>query len=166
VSCVRRCEAHSEGLCSIFLLEEDGLHLRYAAAPNLPEAYWSVTDGIRIGPHAGSCGAAAYLRKPVFISDILTRPNWADFRDSVPHDGMRAAWSTPILSHDGAVLGTFCMYYRDVRQPSPAEIHRERSREHSLSRETTPLVYRDLRAACELQFATLSTREHGVRRAS
>jgi hypothetical protein len=38
--------------------------------------------------------------------------------------------------------------------------------QHSLSRKTTPLVSRDLRAACELQFATLSTREHGVRRAS
>ena len=29
-------EAHSEGmLCSIFLLDEDGLHLRYGAAANL-----------------------------------------------------------------------------------------------------------------------------------
>jgi hypothetical protein len=36
---VRQIEAHSEGmLCSIFLLEEDGLHLRYGASPNLPEA--------------------------------------------------------------------------------------------------------------------------------
>jgi hypothetical protein len=35
-------------LCSIFLLDEDGLHLQYGAAPNLPEAYRAATDGVRI----------------------------------------------------------------------------------------------------------------------
>jgi formate hydrogenlyase transcriptional activator len=116
-------EAHSEGMsCSIFLLEEDGLHLRYAAAPNLPEAYRAATDGMCIGPDVGSCGAAAYFRKPVFISDIFSHPNWSNFRGFVLHSGLRAAWSTPIMSHDGRVLGTFCMYYREVRHPSPGEI--------------------------------------------
>jgi hypothetical protein len=39
-SITRLIEAHSEGmLCSIFLLDEDGLHLRYGVAPNLPQAY-------------------------------------------------------------------------------------------------------------------------------
>ena len=36
-SVTRLIEAHSEGMsCSIFLLEEDGLHLRYAAALTCP----------------------------------------------------------------------------------------------------------------------------------
>src|SRR5262249_52768570 len=69
-----------------------------------------------------SCGAAAYLRQPVFISDMLSHPNWEGFRDVVLQSGLRAAWSTPILSHDGKVLGTFCMYYREVRQPVTDEI--------------------------------------------
>src|SRR5271169_2579716 len=48
----RLIEAQREGmLCSIFLLEEDGQHLRYAAAPNLPEAYRARTDGACIGPN-------------------------------------------------------------------------------------------------------------------
>jgi formate hydrogenlyase transcriptional activator len=116
-------EAHSEGmLCSIFLLEGDGLHLRYAGAPNLPEAYRAATDGLCIGPNVGSCGAAAYLREPVFISDILSHPNWAIFGDVVLQSGLRAAWSAPITSHDGKVLGTFCMYYREVRHPRRADI--------------------------------------------
>jgi formate hydrogenlyase transcriptional activator len=122
-SVTRLIEAHSEGMsCSIFLLEEDGLHLRYVAAPNLPEAYRAATDGVCIGPNVGSCGAAAYLRKPVFISDILSHPNWANFRGFVLHSGLRAAWSTPIMSHDGTVLGTFCMYYCEARHPGPGEI--------------------------------------------
>src|SRR5438128_2293833 len=72
-SITRLIEAHSEGmLCSIFLLDEDGLHLRYGVAPNLPQAYQAATDGTCIGPNVGSCGAAAYLRQPVSVSDILS----------------------------------------------------------------------------------------------
>src|SRR5712672_413293 len=122
-SITRLIEAHSEGmLCSIFLLDEDGLHLRYGVAANLPQAYQAATDGTCIGPNVGSCGAAAYLRQPVFVSDILSHPNWTNFRSVVLPSGLRAAWSTPILSHDGKVLGTFCMYYREVRHPGTDEI--------------------------------------------
>src|SRR5580692_5950059 len=122
-SITRLIEAHSEGmLCSIFLLDEDGLHLRYGVAPNLPQAYQAATDGTCIGPNVGSCGAAAYLRQPVFVSDILSHPNWTNFRSVVLPSGLRAAWSTPIMSHDGKVLGTFCMYYREVRHPGPGDI--------------------------------------------
>jgi formate hydrogenlyase transcriptional activator len=122
-SVTRLIESHSEGmLCSIFLLEDDGLHLRYGVAPNVAESYRAATDGLCIGPNVGSCGAAAYLREPVFVSDILSHPNWANFRDVALQSGLRAAWSTPIMWHDGKVLGTFCMYYREVRHPGPGDI--------------------------------------------
>ena len=35
--------------------------------------------------------------------------------------GFRACWSTPILAHSGKALGSFAMYYREPRSPSPAE---------------------------------------------
>src|ERR1700739_3033917 len=119
----RLIEAHSAGmLCSIFLLDEDSLHLRYGVAASLPEAYWAATDGICIGPNVGSCGTAAYLRQPVFVSDIASDPRWVKYRGFALQSGLRAAWSTPIMSHDGKVLGTFCMYYREVRHPTPDDI--------------------------------------------
>jgi formate hydrogenlyase transcriptional activator len=120
---VRLIEAHSVGMfCSIFLLDEDGLHLRYAAAPNLPEAYRAGTDGACIGPNSGSCGTAAHSRQPVFVSDILSDPKWAGYREIARQSGLRASWSSPILSHDNTVLGTFCIYYREVRSPGPDEV--------------------------------------------
>ena len=119
----RLIEAHSTGmLCSIFLLDEDGLHLRYGVAASLPEAYRAATDRLCIGPNVGSCGSAAYLRQPVFVSDIASDPRWVKYRDFALQSGLRAAWSTPMMSHDGKVLGTFCMYYREFRHPGPAEI--------------------------------------------
>ena len=116
-------EAHSEGmLCTIYLLDEDGLRLRFAAGPNLPDAYRVATDGVHIGPEVGSCGAAAYLRKPVFVADVFAHPHFASFRDLLVQAGLRAVWSSPIISHAGKVLGTFGMYNREVRHPSPAEM--------------------------------------------
>ena len=116
-------DAHSEGmLCTIYLLDEDGLRLRFAAGPKLPDAYRVATDGVHIGPEVGSCGAAAYLRKPVFVADVMTHPHFAGFRDLLVQAGLRAVWSSPIISHDGKVLGTFGMYSREVRHPSPAEM--------------------------------------------
>ena len=116
-------EAHTPGaLCSVFLLDEDGEHLRYAAAPTLSDEYRIATDGVSIGPHVGSCGAAAYLGQPVFVSDVLSHPHFASFRDLIVQTGMRASWSSPIISHDDKVLGTFGMFYREVREPGPAEI--------------------------------------------
>ena len=113
-------EAHSEGmLCTIYLLDEDGFRLRFAAGPNLPDAYRVATDGVYIGPEVGSCGAAAYLRKPVYVADVLTHPHFANFRDLLVEGGRRAVWSSPIISNDGKVLGTFGMYNREVRHPKP-----------------------------------------------
>jgi PAS domain S-box-containing protein len=122
-SITRLIEAQNEKmLCSIFLLEEDGLHLRYAAAHTLPEAYRAATEKAAIGPDVGSCGRAAYHRQPIFVSDIASDPKWTDYRDVALQSGIRAAWSSPIMSNDGKVMGTFCMYFREVRSPGPSEI--------------------------------------------
>jgi PAS domain S-box-containing protein len=121
-SLLRLIESQSGGmLCSILLLDEDGVHLRHGAAPSLPESYNKAIDGLIIGPNAGSCGAAAYFGKPVVVTDILTDALWDDYRESAVKHGLRACWSSPILLHTGQVSGTFAMYYRVSRGPGPEE---------------------------------------------
>ena len=53
---------YPEMLCSLLLLEADGIHVRHAAAPRLPLSFTRAIDGAAIGPCAGSCGTAAYRR--------------------------------------------------------------------------------------------------------
>src|SRR5258708_12170979 len=73
-------EAHTEGaVCSIFLLDEDGQHLRYAAAPKLSDEYRVATDGVCIVPHVGSCCSPPSLRHPLFVSDTLSHPHFPNF---------------------------------------------------------------------------------------
>jgi PAS domain S-box-containing protein len=103
--------------CSILLVDETGMRVRNGAAPSLPADYVAALEGQPIGANAGSCGAAAFLKRSVIVEDIATHPNWVDYRDVALRHGLRACWSTPILSDD-KVLGTFAMYYREPRGPS------------------------------------------------
>jgi PAS domain S-box-containing protein len=119
---VRVVEAQFAGmLCSVLLLDEDGQHVRHGAAPSLPEPYSKAIDGLCIGPKAGSCGTAMYRREAVVVTDLLQDPLWESYRDVAEPYGLRTCWSTPILAHSGKALGSFAMYYREPRSPSPAE---------------------------------------------
>ena len=110
-------------VASILLLSFDGNHVRHAVAPSLPESYIKAIDGSPIGPKHGSCGTAMFRGEPVNVSDILTDPLWDDYREYAKEIGMRACWSTPIMSSKGKVLGSFAMYYREPRNPDGEEQH-------------------------------------------
>ena len=112
-----------EMLCSILLLSADGNHIVHGAAPNLPEQYVNAVNGAPIGPKHGSCGTAMYRGEPVVVTDIFSDPLWDDYRDLAAGTGLRACWSTPIMSRRGKVLGSFAMYYRQPQAPTGAEAH-------------------------------------------
>src|SRR6266480_2156399 len=121
-SLCRLVEEQSSGvLASILFMDSNGKQLRHGGAPNLPKAYTEAIDGAFIGPSVGSCGTAAYRAEQVIASDIATDPLWADFRDLALTHSLRACWSTPIFSSEGKVIGSFAMYYREPRRPSPRE---------------------------------------------
>ena len=117
--CTEIEKQHAGLLCSVLVLDTDGITLRSVAAPSLPEEYCQAIDGVKIGPSVGSCGTAAFRRQPVVVSDIATDPLWAEYCHlALPHS-LRACWSTPIATQDGAILGTFAVYYREPRIPDP-----------------------------------------------
>jgi PAS domain S-box-containing protein len=88
-----------------------------------------------------------YLKRPVVVTDVLTDPLWADYRDLAKSCGLRACWSTPIISSHGDVLGSFAMYRQEPRGPNAEEtrlteaatqiasIAIERQQDHVLLRE-------------------------------
>jgi len=121
---VRLIEEQAHGMrCAVLLADAQGQRLSFAAAPSIPEDYKTGIDPfLRIAPEMGSCGTAAFLREPVYTQDTATDPLWKDCGDIAVRNGLRAVWSTPILSDDNAVLGTFAMYYGEPRLPSPEHI--------------------------------------------
>jgi formate hydrogenlyase transcriptional activator len=107
---------------AVMLMDLDGRHLRPAAGPRFPKEWLEAITPAKIGPCVGSCGSAAFLKQRVIVSDIATDPLWADYRELTLRYGFRAAWSQPLLSKNQHVLGTFGMYYPEVRIPSETDL--------------------------------------------
>ncbi|HWZ87284.1 MAG TPA: ATP-binding protein, partial [Polyangiaceae bacterium] len=108
---------------SVLLVAEDGLHLRTGAAPHLPPEYQRLVEElITVGPNEGSCGTACFRRERVVVSDIANDPLWAPYTEIAERFELRACWSEPIFSRNGEVLGSFAMYYAEVRSPAAREL--------------------------------------------
>lgn len=120
---VRVVERQSQDFrASVLLVSDDGRHLVDAAAPGLPEDYRRAIDGLEIGPVAGSCGTAAHRGERVVVTDVSKDPLWAPYRDLAARYGIVACWSQPIVTTDGALVGTFAMYYPDPQVPTAKDI--------------------------------------------
>ncbi|HMI19854.1 MAG TPA: EAL domain-containing protein [Sphingomonas sp.] len=105
--------------CSILAVDSDGV-LHPVAGPSLPQTYNDAIDGLKISACAGSCGTAAFHRRQVTVTDIETDPLWADYKALALPLGLKACWSSPIVS-SGRVVGTFAFYYRERRGPTDFE---------------------------------------------
>lgn len=122
---VHAIEQQSKGMVgSILLADLDQQMLYTAAAPNLPVAYCDRIDGLAIAPNMGGCGTAAYCRQRVVVQDTYTDPLWQNFRDLARQYRLRSCWSSPILSSQGQVLGTFALYAHEMRSPQDEDWHR------------------------------------------
>jgi signal transduction histidine kinase len=95
----------------------DGNRLWRGAAPSLPEWFVDV-DGFEPDPRVGTCSAAAARKERVITYDIMTDPQWAGHLDLAVKHGLRSGWATPILSSENTVLGTFALYWQNLRNPS------------------------------------------------
>ncbi len=105
-------------LCSVMLLADDGTTMLSAAGPSLPPDYLQAIHGAQIGPTVGSCGTAIFRKETVVVSDIMSDPLWAPYKELAAQYGLRACWSTPILLDKNTALGSFAMYYRETRSPT------------------------------------------------
>jgi PAS domain S-box-containing protein len=108
-------------LCTILIFDPVTNQLRHGAARRFSPDLCTYIDGLRIGPDVGSCGAAAFHQRPVIVTDIATHPSWEPFRARFLEQGLRACWSTPILSPARELLGTLAMYFVEPRGPSDEE---------------------------------------------
>jgi PAS domain S-box-containing protein len=116
-------EQAGDMLCSVLLADPGQQRLRFVAAPHIPDDYKKgIEPYLRIAPEMGSCGTAAYLRQPVYTRDTATDPRWENCGQIAVRNGLRAVWSTPILSDANTVLGTFALYYGKPQLPAEEHI--------------------------------------------
>ena len=117
-------DAHAPPVASmVCLMDPNGKELFPGAGPHIPAALTAAITPWPIGPNRGSCGTAAFTKQRVIIPDISNDPRWPDkARDLALNHGFCAAWSEPLISKDGEVLGTFCLSYAEPRIPNNRDL--------------------------------------------
>ena len=106
----------SPSVTTILLMDPDGKHLSVTAAPRVPGQWVSAVSPRPVTPECGLCGKAAFLKTRVIVANVATDPGWHDeYREIAIRNGIRAAWSQPILTKDNQVLGTFALFSPEPR---------------------------------------------------
>jgi PAS domain S-box-containing protein len=112
-------QSRDEFLVAIHLLEEDGRHFGQVAAPSLPASYAQATKGMDASLQMGPCSSAVTTHEPTVVRDFAVETRWPAFIAEAVSLGLRACFTTPIFSSYQRILGTFAIYYRAPRDPSP-----------------------------------------------
>jgi len=116
-------EIFPEMICSVLEVDNAQEKVYHLAAPRLAAEYCKLINGSAIGPKTGSCGTSVYHRSQVIVSDIDHDPLWEDYREIAGPFGLKACWSTPVISSHGShVLATFAIYYTTAREPKFDEL--------------------------------------------
>ena len=102
-------------ISSVLLADADGQHLWPAAGRRVPDDYKQLITPLPIGPAIGACGTAAFRKERVISSDIATDSLWSGpaekYRRMALQHGLHTAWSVPIVSENGTLLGTFGLHH-------------------------------------------------------
>jgi PAS domain S-box-containing protein len=110
--------------CSVLLLDGSGRRFQVGAAPSLPRAFNDWFNGRPIEAFAGPCALAVNLKSQVISADLTRDPRWDEsgWNALAASHGLRSCWSTPIVSIDQRVLGTFAIYQSEAGDPSPSQL--------------------------------------------
>jgi signal transduction histidine kinase/GAF domain-containing protein len=107
--------------CGIYPIDGRSKTFEFGVAPSLPASYTSPIEAASVASDDSPRGRSISERTQVIAEDIASDPRWmeAPCRAHVLEHGLRAVWSTPIVSREGPVIGTICVYQQQPGSPSP-----------------------------------------------
>ncbi|PYU19112.1 MAG: hypothetical protein DMG32_25035, partial [Acidobacteria bacterium] len=108
---------------TVLVMDADRKQLWQGGGQRVPHEWISTIIPVPVAFQAGLCGTAAFLKARVIVPDVATESNWPDqYRDLALRNGIRAAWSEPILTKEKEVLGTFALYSHQSRVPTDEDL--------------------------------------------
>ena len=107
---------------AISLVGADGQSFVSIAGRRLPARWRAVEERLAIDIRNGSSAAAVYLGRQVLVADVARDAYWQRRRDVALDAGFHAAWSVPIKSANGRVLGALSIYRPEAGAPLPPDV--------------------------------------------
>ena len=109
--------------CTTMLVEPGRASFQGAVAASLSQEFIASVESMRLTPESGPCAIAACLKQQVVIPDLRSESRWKNdlWYQLALRDGLKACWSTPVMSTSGQVLAVFAVYYQDPKVPNLLE---------------------------------------------
>ena len=114
-------DLHHASMGLLMLHDENRQDLHPVASVGFREAYLSAVG--RIGIDIGVCGTAITEQRPVIIEDVEQEATFAPFLENARMAGYRAVVCLPLLTRNGAPLGTLAVYFNKPHRPSKQVMH-------------------------------------------
>ena len=102
----------------IMLKKPASNRLMEMVSPSLPKSFIRDLGPIDVSLYGGASGVAAYLQKPIVVTDIESNPLWDKNRQHAIVHGFRASLSIPLLSSNQELLGTIELYSSQIGAPN------------------------------------------------
>ncbi len=96
--------------------------MRFLAGPSVPEKLRGLLDEMNTEEEMASCGMAARLGEPVYVSDTRSDARWSAIQGVAEEFSIGACWSHPVTALDGSVLGTFALTFADSCAPGSEQL--------------------------------------------
>jgi formate hydrogenlyase transcriptional activator len=109
-------------ISAVMLMDPDGTRLWPVPGRRVPQGWIEAISPVPIAPDLGACSSAVLLKQRVIASDIAADSVRLPYGDIALANGLRAAWSQPLLSKSQEVLGTFAMFYAELRSLSESDL--------------------------------------------
>ena len=101
----------SPGVIPTVLLPDGDGHFRLAAGPKVSQIWDEAFGSMRLSSYASFYSMTGLQEILVPVADMRGDPSFAACWDLALSQGIQAAWSAPILSKDGKILGTLLLFY-------------------------------------------------------
>jgi len=124
-----------DAVCALLQEIDDGCHggillidpvsktFQIGGACSGTSGYLDALQGHSIAGEHGPCAMAALSKAQIIVEDVASDPRWSQrWRELTLAHGVRACWSTPILSRAGEILGSFASCRTEPGAPTPGEL--------------------------------------------
>jgi PAS domain S-box-containing protein len=142
--------------CAFYSANREGTKLHHVVG--MSERYARYVEGFKIGRDSLSCGLAVATGEPVITPDVFLEPRWKPWLWLAHQYDFRGCWSFPVGTSVGKLVGTFAMYFKEPRTPTPADLEQA-----ATLTDTASIIMSRYQEAEERERGTLELRESEAR---
>jgi PAS domain S-box-containing protein len=124
-------QTDGEARCAFYIADEDGTHLHHVVG--MPESYARYVESFNIDSASLAYRLLVASGAAVITPDVRLETRWTPWLWLAQQYDYRGFWSFPVRTSQNRLIGTFAMYFRAPRAPTPQDLELATTLTHAAS---------------------------------